>query len=354
MEAPYYHVLGAREEITDSVLSVFTDSIDIPDRYNQAERVLDGVIVGEDERYELPVVDMAKLLDPESSTPETAKLGFACRNWGFFQLTNHRVDEGVMQRMKDNTVQFFSLPLESKKTVAVRGDDFEGFGHHHRRSANKLDWAESMVLVTQPARDRNLKMWPTKPPTFRYALESYSVATMDLAMRLLGFMATDLGVGPEVLQGAFAGRRQRMTIHHYPPCRYREKVMGIFPHTDSLGLTLLLPVNDTPGLQIRKDGRWFPVRPLPGAFVVNIGDTLDMLTNGTYRSIEHRVIPDAERHRTSIVMFHAASVGGLVGPLPELVKGGEARYKSIKVEDYVKGHLKAEDERKPFIESLRI
>jgi len=172
--------------------------------------------------------------------------------------------------MKHNTVQFFSLPLESKAKVAVRGNGFEGFGHHYSRaSSGKLDWAESMILVTQPPQDRNMEMWPTNPPTFRSvfhvhlsiddlpmprpnsvssttrdALEVYSVEMIDLAMRLLGFMAADLGVEQEALLDAFTGKRQSMAIHYYPPCRHREKVMGITPHTDGLGLTLLLHVKD--------------------------------------------------------------------------------------------------------------
>ncbi|KAL6902153.1 hypothetical protein ACP4OV_005029 [Aristida adscensionis] len=329
-----YDMLVNREEITDSSVSVFTDSTHIPEKYIRTGEALDGEIVGEDESYELPVVDMAKLLDPALSASETAKLGSACRNWGFFQLTGNGVDEAVMQRMKDNTVQFFSLPLESKKTVSVRGSGFEGFGHHFSRSTRKLDWAESLILATQPVGDRNMEMWPTEPPTFRYALESYSAETTDLAMRLLRFMAADLGIERETLQGAFAGKRQSMAIHHYPPCRHREKVVGIIPHTDGTGLTLLLHVDDTPGLQIRKDGRWFPVRPLPGAFVINVGDTLEVMTNGTCRA--------------------QASIGGLVAPLPELLKGAEARYKAIEQPEYIKGNFKALADGTQFIKSLRI
>ncbi|XP_004983909.1 protein SRG1 [Setaria italica] len=358
MEARNYDKVVNRDEITDATASAFADGGQIPEKYIRTEEVLDGVVVGDDESYELPVVDMARLLDPESSALEIAKLGDACRNWGFFQLTNHGADEGVVQRMKDSTVQFFSTPLESKKKVAVREKGFEGFGHHYSRasSGHKLDWAESVILITQPPQDRKMEMWPTNPPTFREALEVYSVEMIGLAERLLGFMAADLGVERAALLDAFTGRRQSMAIHYYPPCRHREKVMGITPHTDGLGLTLLLHVDDTPGLQIRKGGRWFPVRPLPGAFVVNVADILEVLSNGAYRSVEHRVIPDAERARTTVVIFQEAAVGGMVAPLSGLVAegGGEARYKSIEVEEYIKGNFNALMEGTRFIDSLRI
>ncbi|WVZ57384.1 hypothetical protein U9M48_007775 [Paspalum notatum var. saurae] len=335
---------GTRDEITDAAASAFANSggQQIPEKYIRTKEVLNGVVVGEEESYELPVVDMARLLDPELSASEVQKLGDACRTWGFFQLTNHGVDEAVVQRMKDDTVQFFRLPLQSKTEVAVRERGFEGFGHHYSRaSSGKLDWAESVILATQPPQDRNMELWPTNPPTFRNTLDSYSVEMIGLAVRLLGFMAADLGVEREALLDAFSGKRQGMTIHYYPPCRHREKVMGITPHTDWLGLTLLLHCDDTPGLQIRKDGRWFPVRPLPGAFVVNVADILEVLTNGAYESVQHRVIPDAERGRTTVVVFQEAFVGGMVAPLPELVNGGEARYRSIEMEEYTMGNLNA-------------
>ena len=75
-----------------------------------------------------------------------------------------------MQQMKDSAAEFFRSPLESKNTVAVR-DGFQGFGHHFNGgSSEKLDWAECLLLITQPVKDRRMDLWPaTNPPTFRYA-----------------------------------------------------------------------------------------------------------------------------------------------------------------------------------------
>ncbi|TVU00896.1 hypothetical protein EJB05_53674, partial [Eragrostis curvula] len=248
-----------RDEITDVTVSAFADSSQIPEKYIRTDVVLGGFVVSDNETHELPVVDMASLLDPELSKLETVKLGSACRHWGFFQLTNHGIDEAVIQHMKENTAQFFSLPLDSKKTVAVRGDGFEGYGHHYTRSSatggDKLDWAESVILVTQPVQDRNMPLWPANPPTSRNALETYSVEITNLTRQLLSSMAADLGVEQDTLLDAFGGKRQSVAIHHYPPCRHPEKVMGNTPHTDGLGLTLLLHVDDTPVLQIKRDGR---------------------------------------------------------------------------------------------------
>ncbi|KAF6996781.1 hypothetical protein CFC21_013082 [Triticum aestivum] len=259
-------VVLTRAEITDAAAATFADSTVIPDRYARPDEVRDGVVVGDDESYELPLVDMARLLDSESSEAETAKLGSACRDWGFFQLTNHGVDESVVQDMKDSTMQFFRLPLDKKKAVATQAGGLEGFGHHFAgASCDKLDWAESLILLTQQKEQRSMEFWPADPATLRPSLDKYSLEMSRLTSRLMAFMASDLGVEREALAGAFRGKRQSVALHHYPPCRHPDKVMGITPHHDGLGLTLLLHVDDTPGLQVRMGGRWFPLDPLPGA-----------------------------------------------------------------------------------------
>ncbi|KAL6878473.1 hypothetical protein ACP4OV_012643 [Aristida adscensionis] len=138
-----------------------------------------------------------------------------------------------------------------------------------------------------------------------------------------------------------------MAVHHYPPCRHRDKMLGISPHTDGFGLTL----------QIERDGRWFPVRPLPGAFVVNIGDILDVLTNGAYKSVQHRVVPDTERCRTTVVTFQDACVQGLVTPLPELLRVGDSetqpRYRSVEKLGFLEARFRAQGQGTRVLDSLR-
>uniref|UniRef100_A0A0E0M091 Fe2OG dioxygenase domain-containing protein n=1 Tax=Oryza punctata TaxID=4537 RepID=A0A0E0M091_ORYPU len=314
-----------RDIITEATAMAFADPhLQIPDRYIRADGISPaaGVVAGDGENLELPVVDMARLLDPEHREAE---------------LINHGVDEAVIQKMKDSTVNFFELPLEDKNAVAVRpGGTDEGFGHHFRSSAGKLDWAENLIVETQPFQQRNLEFWPSNPPTFRDSIDKYAMEMSNLTMRLLRLMASDLGVEHETLLAAFRGKRQITALHHYPPCHHPEKVIGITPHSDGFGLTLLLQVNDTPGLQVSKDGRWHPVRPLPGALIINVGETLEVLTNGHYKSVFHRVVVDTKRSRVTIVVFQDACIDGVVKPLPEL---GEPRYHAIGKSEYFKDHI---------------
>uniref|UniRef100_A0A0E0ER93 Fe2OG dioxygenase domain-containing protein n=1 Tax=Oryza meridionalis TaxID=40149 RepID=A0A0E0ER93_9ORYZ len=148
----------------------------------------------------------------------------------------------------------------------------------------------------------------------------------------------DLGIAQETLLAAFRGKRQSMALQHYPPCHHPEKVMGVAPHSDGFGLTLLLQVNDTPGLQVSKDGRWRPVRPLPGAFVINVGEILVVLTNSYYKSVFHRVVVDNDKDQVTVVVLQDACIAGVVKPLPEL---GEPRYHATNRSEYYKSQLTA-------------
>lgn len=110
----------------------------------------------------------------------------------------------------------------------------------------------------------------------RDTLDKYSLELANLSVQLFKFMANNLGVNQEALLGTFKGLPQSMRINHYPSCSQADKVLGLSPHTDGVGMTFLLQVNDVEGLQIKKDDKWFSVKAIPGAFVVNIGDALEV------------------------------------------------------------------------------
>ncbi|KAF2914790.1 hypothetical protein DAI22_10g189800 [Oryza sativa Japonica Group] len=169
-------------------------------------------------------------------------------------------------------------------------------------------------------------------------------------------MAINLGVDEEALLGVFKGHTQSVRINHYPHCRQADKVLGFSAHTDGVGLTLLLQVNDVQGLQIRKNGRWFAVKNLPGALVVNVGDILEILTNGKYKSIEHRAVINPDKEMITLAAFHkpplSCTVG--VGPLQELLMKGKAHYKTVDVVEFTKGYFTAKLEGRSYLERLKL
>jgi isopenicillin N synthase-like dioxygenase len=184
----------------------------------------------------------------------------------------------VIQDVKRDMIEFFKLPLEAKKVHAQVPGGLEGYGQAFVFSeTQKLDWADMIYLMISPKESRDLRFWPTRPPSFRDSVDRYSAETAKVMACLLRFMAADLGVEPERLLEAFRGQPQSMRTTYYPPCRQAADVLGLSPHTDATGLALLLHVNDVQGLQIRRDGKWHAVDPLDGAFVVSVGDILEAL-----------------------------------------------------------------------------
>ena len=95
-------------------------------------------------------------------------------------------------------------------------------------------------------------------------------------MKILEMMAKALRMEHNDMRSLFDDGFQGMRMNYYPPCPQPELVVGLNAHSDASGLTILLEVNELEGLQIRKDGRWIPVKPLPNAFIVNIGDILEV------------------------------------------------------------------------------
>jgi len=218
----------------------------------------------------------------------------------------------------------------------------------------KLDWVDMLFLATRPVEERSLAFWPTKPSTLRDTLDKYSLELANVSAQLFKFMANNPGVNQEALLGIFKGLPQSMRINYYPPCSQANKVLGLSPHTDGVGMTFLLQVNDVEGLQIRKDGKWFSVKAIPGALVVNIGDALEVLTNGQYKSIEHRAVINPVKERITIATFLSVNLGCTIGPLQELLKAGEARYKVLDGVEFTKGYFAAKLEGRRYLESLKL
>lgn len=97
-------------------------------------------------------------------------------------------------------------------------------------------------------------------------------------MKVLDLLGKALGIEAEEVNNLFGKGMQSVRMNYYPPCPQPELVMGLCPHSDACALAILLQVNETDGLQIRKDGIWIPVLPLPNAFIVNVGDSLEVLS----------------------------------------------------------------------------
>ncbi|XP_030967979.1 protein SRG1-like [Quercus lobata] len=278
---------------------------------------------------QVPVIDMQRLFSAEFMDTELEKLHYASKEWGFFQLINHGVSISLVEKVKVGIQELFNLPMEEKKKLWQLPGDIEGFGQTFVMSEEqKLDWGDMFKMVTHPIHLRKPHLFPKIALPFKDNLDAYSAELKDLAMKILELMAKALGMEHNDMRSLFE---------------------------EGLGLTILLQVNEMEGLQIRKDGRWISIKPLPNAFIVNIGDILEIVTNGIYRSIEHRATVNSAKERLSVATFYSPSLEADMGPAPSLITPeSPALFKRTGVADYFREFLSRELNGRALIDSMRI
>lgn len=288
----------------------------VPDRYiRYGEERPDGNNVGV--LAHIPVIDVSELPRGDGLN----KLRLACEEWGFFQAVNHGIEVELLDEMEKLTREFFMLPLEEKEKYPMAPGGIQGYGHAFVFSEDqKLDWCNMLALAVEPSTLRQPKLWPTTPAKFKETLERYCVEIRGLCQRLLAHIAETLGLAPGRLLDMFGEAVvHAVRMNFYPPCPQPDLVMGLSAHSDGSAITVLQQDMSCAGLQVLKDGAWVPIQPIRGALVINVGDTIEVLTNGRYKSVEHRAVTSSKQERLSMVTFYAPSYEVELGPLPEFV-----------------------------------
>ncbi|RZC49698.1 hypothetical protein C5167_018134 [Papaver somniferum] len=273
----------------------------------------------------IPVIDIENLLSPEPiiGKLELDRLHSACKEWGFFQVVNHGVDASLVDSVKSEIQGFFNLSMDEKTKYEQEDGDVEGFGQGFIASEDQtLDWADIFMMFTLPLHLRKPHLFSKLPVPLRETIESYSSEMKNLSMVLFNKMEKALQVQAAEIKGmseVFKDGTQAMRMNYYPPCPQPNLAIGLTSHSDFGGLTILLQINEVEGLQIKREGTWISVKPLPNAFVVNVGDILEIMTNGIYHSVDHRAVVNSTNERLSIATFHDPSLESVIGPISSLI-----------------------------------
>lgn len=265
----------------------------------------------------IPTIDFSLLSSdsPHQRSSAVHELDRACRDWGFFTVINHGVPVRLMKEMMDACERFFNQTEEEKR-------EFEG-----RHVLDPIRYCTSFNALVDTAsfwRD-NLKLFvhpqfhsPNKPRGFSEVAAEYSKRVREVAMTLLQGISESLGLKEGYMEEALnlESGLQILVANLYPPCPQPELGMGLGPHSDH-GLLTLLIQNQIGGLQIQHGGKWIPVDTTPYSFVVNVADHIEILSNGEYKSVVHRVVVNNKATRMSIAMAHGPSLDAVVGPAIE-------------------------------------
>ncbi|GLJ54178.1 hypothetical protein SUGI_1161240 [Cryptomeria japonica] len=266
---------------------------------------------------EIPVISLSNSHGPERERIR-AQLKTASQELGIFQVVDHGVPKDLTTLIMKDAMDFFALPLEEKSQYAMKPGTYLGYGNGSFIKDDPLmDWRELYVTRCLP---RETNLWPTKPPTIQKTIADYSDAMVELVRELLELISEALGVELKAIENALGDAEQKLLLNYYPKCPQPEMTLGLKRHTDPGTITLLLQ-DKVGGLQVTKDDgkTWVTVEPIEGAFVVNLGDQMHVLSNGIFKSADHRAVVNSSTTRLSIVTFHNPNPNSVVYPLDGLV-----------------------------------
>lgn len=280
----------------------------------------------------IPVIDLANFEKGQPTVEQTIAIGKACLEFGFFYVVNHGIGEELKGKVFEKLWQFFNLSTEKKGEIHRR-NGFRGYftkGEEHSIEYGCVEWKEGIYYfrefnVPQGRRERvfcGSNPWPNDEyvPRFQTVIGEYFEKTQALASKLLGCMAIFLGLERDFFNKEFTNDPfAQIAMFHYPPhptSKDYPEVWGVGRHTDYGMLTVLLQ-DDVGGLEVEtKDGLWMDVPPVPGSLVINIGDMVEIWTNGAFKAPPHRVKLSATNHRLSVAMFYEPGFESVISPIP--------------------------------------
>jgi isopenicillin N synthase-like dioxygenase len=253
----------------------------------------------------------------------------ACRQHGFFYVTGHGVAQELLDDLADASAEFFSLPLPDKLQIAMErgGRAWRGyFPVGAELTSGRPDLKEGLYFGAElPGDDPRVRtglplhgpnLFPPQVPRLRPLVLTYLDELTRLGQSVLAGVALSLGLNAGYFANGYtADPTILFRIFSYPPSPPQAGDWGVGEHTD-YGLLTLLAQDDSGGLQIASPEGWMDAPPIPGTFVCNIGDMLDRLTGGWYRSTPHRVRNLSGGTRLSFPFFLDPGFADEVPPLP--------------------------------------
>lgn len=283
-----------------------------------------------DSPKELALIDISTLIDGSNVELVARQIDSACRSLGFFRVTGHGIPQSLLEDMDRLAREFFAHPVSEKEKYSmpkagsawrgwfpVRGELTSGIPDRKEGLYVGLEHPEDHPRVAAGTPLHGANLFPPGPigPT----ILAWLAAVRPVADALMRAIAIGLSLPPSWFEENLTGDPTVLfRIFHYPdlPGNATDSEWGVGEHTD-YGLLTLLAQDDLGGLQVRTPaGEWLEVPADPSVLVCNIGDMLDRLTEGRYRSTPHRVRNTSGRSRLSFPYFFDPSWGATVTPLP--------------------------------------
>jgi isopenicillin N synthase-like dioxygenase len=302
----------------------------------------------------LPVIDLSHATDATGVGAMADEIDAACRDTGFFYVTGHGVSTQLQTRVEELAREFFALPEAEKSLVGMQhgGRAWRGwFPLRGELTSGVADEKEGLYFGEDlPARDPRVRaglplhganLFPRRPAGLRDAVLEYMQAVTELGHVLLRSMSVALGLDAGWFdRNLTASPTVLFRIFRYPPAGAGSARWSVGEHTD-YGLLTILAQDATGGLEVRGRAGWVAAPPIPDAFVVNLGDMLERMTAGRYRSTPHRVRNSSGRDRISFPLFLDPAWAAEVLPVPSAARDADrdreadaSRWDGVSVHDW--------------------
>ncbi|XP_057956276.1 protein DOWNY MILDEW RESISTANCE 6-like [Malania oleifera] len=305
----------------------------------------------------IPVIDLKGLINGLRGEREQTvqAIGSACADYGFFRVINHGVKVSLMEEMLRGVEEFFSMGWEEKMKYASE-DVMSRVRYGTSLNTSKkhaLHWRDYFRHFGHPFHT-SFHLWPNTPPNYKYIAREYLEEVWRLALKLASAISESLGLDRDYVVKSLGNGCQIVASNYYPPCPEPHRTLGLSAHSDHGGLTILMQ-NDVDGLQVKCNGEWIAVPHEPGTFFVNLGDYLEVLSNGRYKSAEHRAVVNKDRARISVAVGHGPDLTATVAPAGPLINEQTAvQYRPITYEDYMKAQQSSAVRGKSPLQALMV
>ncbi|XP_042059604.1 1-aminocyclopropane-1-carboxylate oxidase homolog isoform X1 [Salvia splendens] len=267
----------------------------------------------------VPVVDLGCLEKDRRGVIDQVRS--ACREWGFFKILNHGIPADLMNKVMEVVKEFFEMDGEEKKQYYTR-DIKRKVGFNSNFDLFRVpyaNWRDTLYLVMAPNPPHPHEL----PQLCRDAMLEYSKQAKNVGILLFELLSEALGLDRNHLIDMDCAEAQFVGCNYYPACPEPDMALGFSSHTDSGFLTLLLQ-DDIGGLQILHNHCWVDVPPSPGTLLVNVGDLMELISNGAFKSVYHRALARSIGPRVSVALvfrMHVEESNGskVYGPIKELL-----------------------------------
>nr|AGC73738.1 anthocyanidin synthase [Strelitzia reginae] len=289
-------------EIPTEYIRPESERLSVGDAFEEVRKTAEGP--------QIPVVDLQGFDSPDEAVRLACveEVKKAASDWGVMHIVNHGISLELIEQLRRVGKEFFDLPIEQKEQYAndQSSGKIQGYGSKLANNASgQLEWEDYFFHLIFPEEKTDLSIWPKQPSDYIEVTKEFGKQLRVVVTKMLQALSLGLGLKEGKLEEELGGMEDlllQMKINYYPICPQPELALGVEAHTDVSALSFILH-NMVPGLQVYYGGKWVTAKCVPDTIIMHVGDCLEILSNGLYKSILHRGLVNKEKVRISWAVF---------------------------------------------------